>query len=682
MAKSSINIVTHRAILIGIDLYPSGSYSEHPLLKGCVNDVREIKTHLEKLPARADVQILTASLTDGDKESSAQNKQNLPTYSNVVSGLEKILFESSRGDFVYVHFSGHGTAMEPKGEFSNRSTGDLALVLLEGLNGDRIRYLRGEELAGLLHGMVEKGLAVTVVLDCCFSGSVMRNNHTVRFLSYDPEVDMAYPPVAYQKPCLESGVIPSASRSVSMSSNWLINPEGYTVYTACGPTEIAHEIDVSGQKHGALSYFLTRAFTRYGRVGGRHQHVYAHICARFREACQKQAPMLYGNKNLGFFEVTSYALNSIQIPIMRTKDGCLQLQAGEAHGVANGDEFALHDMGFDQAMPESRHDSVAFEVTEVGGLTSKLNPIGLTTASALSGLTAITLTRLSLRTMSVCLDLRLSSKIAWETALRKRKSLDVQYIADVNPGSKFTFYVTVTSKDHYEIRDRSQRVISNLPAVTYDLEENADSLLDVVEHLLMFEMVGSLENRSSAPKALEFEDSFKVQLFDTAGKVFLPGCCKTGCSHPECLVEVEHGAKVTLVVENKASEGGQSLYLHLYNMSSDWEIENSLRGDHDEIPPRRSNKSGNFLLGTNGEWKKDITMTVQQEVRNRGFNQCEDILKLFLTAQPTSFMSLELPEVGKFMSKAAVSRDSQQGMGPLSENWVALNFHIRTSVKE
>ena len=74
------------------------------------------------------------------------------------SGVEKITPLAKPGDFVYIHYSGNGTRMKLSSEYSNKATGDLALDLLEGTNGNHIHYLRGLELAYLLKSMVTKGL--------------------------------------------------------------------------------------------------------------------------------------------------------------------------------------------------------------------------------------------------------------------------------------------------------------------------------------------------------------------------------------------------------------------------------------------------------------------------------------------------------------------------------------------
>ncbi|KAH8892158.1 hypothetical protein GQ53DRAFT_822963 [Thozetella sp. PMI_491] len=193
--------ITHYALLIGISYYPKGSNGDWRPLQGPVRDVCKIKELLVKSGARIDIQMLTASLKDGDSSGPAE-QENLPTHRNVISCLEDI---SSRaeGTFVYIHFTGHGTATEPetpdnqgstKDPYSRGSTGDLALGRSNKSPG--VQYLRGSELAYLLKKMVDKDLKVTLVLDCCASGSVIRKDldPAISYMPYYAEVDAAYPP--------------------------------------------------------------------------------------------------------------------------------------------------------------------------------------------------------------------------------------------------------------------------------------------------------------------------------------------------------------------------------------------------------------------------------------------------------------------------------------------------------
>jgi len=177
-------IVTHYAILIGI-----GEYPDRPL-KGSVRDVQDAKVHLEStLQDAVKIHMITTSQTDGEVFDAAHQSALWPTYDNVISAFEETTSLARARDFVYIHYSGHGTRKPPSGEFSNTSAGDLALVLLKGREEKRVCYLWGYELARLLKAMVDKGLVVTLVLDCCFSASVYRHDDAagIRFLSYDAE---------------------------------------------------------------------------------------------------------------------------------------------------------------------------------------------------------------------------------------------------------------------------------------------------------------------------------------------------------------------------------------------------------------------------------------------------------------------------------------------------------------
>src|SRR5271155_5187485 len=51
--------------------------------------------------------MLTASVSNSDSSRAAENREDLPTHSNVISDLEKIASRASIGDFVYIDFALH-----------------------------------------------------------------------------------------------------------------------------------------------------------------------------------------------------------------------------------------------------------------------------------------------------------------------------------------------------------------------------------------------------------------------------------------------------------------------------------------------------------------------------------------------------------------------------------------------
>ncbi|RWA05807.1 hypothetical protein EKO27_g9297 [Xylaria grammica] len=675
------SIVTQYALLVGINFYPDTLRS----LKGCVRDVQGMEEHLITRTG-IDIRRLTASPTEPKSSRPAEDPEHLPTHDNVVSSLERIISHAVPGDLVYIHYSGHGTTIPPESEFldcPNTSTGELALVLLQGTQGTNIKCLRGSELALRLGKMVEKQLIVTLVLDCCFSGSVIRDHDSVRFLPYDLLVDTAHPPAPWESLSSEIEAILSGVRSASMRQNWLVNPDGYCILAACGPTEEAKEIEVTGQYNGMLSYFLLRSFIKRGGVGGKQQRIYAYLCARFREKYPRQKPMLYGNKRLRFFEDASGGSDVTPIPVITIRNTSPKLQVGGAHGLCEGDQFILCTPGTAEDGSGAERGPVIAEVTNVGALLSDLKILDVESFPALSGLTAVARTRLSLRRFPIRLELHLACSAVWKAALEERASLDVQFIDDAEPGTSFSFYAAIIAKDVYEIRDEWNRAIPDLPASPYSLEENAAYVLDILEHLTRFKLAQSLTNTEPIN---DFRQSFDVRLVNTTtGTIRAPGCLRAqpfhpGCSHPECVMEAADNCVLELQVQNNENKLGHALHVHIYSLGSCWEIENLLQANHEAVPPRYSNQSPDYRQGTSGQWNKRIKMTVPEKLQRRGRRQCDDTIKVFLTIQQTSFTCLELPEIGELTERHGPAGSPKGVPDHLSEDWAALSFRVRTHV--
>ncbi|GAB1317124.1 hypothetical protein MFIFM68171_07334 [Madurella fahalii] len=266
----------HWAILIGIDYYVGDR-----CLQGSVRDVETVKQYLEAGPIPVDIAILTA-ITPSDPSSHRLTEELVlwPTYDNITTQLKRVLEKAKRGDFVYIHYSGHGTRR--KDERSTHPAGNLAFVLFED-NEHGSRYLMGKVLASCLRKMVEQGLLVTLVLDCCHSGSVLyagrAQDADIRAIDYNPAVDAASPP--------DLGPFGSDStlRDAQIPpGQWLINPDGYTILAACGLYE----------------------------------------------------------RNFSFFGKLNIAPGTAFTPVYRAEDGCLCLSVGEAHGVHKGDEYVVY----------------------------------------------------------------------------------------------------------------------------------------------------------------------------------------------------------------------------------------------------------------------------------------------------------------------------------------------------
>lgn len=624
-------IPKYYAVLIGID-----AYAERPL-KSCISDVQRVKGILDKKLDLADIQTLTASRSSiPDVFTPVEDPDHWPTCRNVTLALQKIIREGKNGDFVYIHYSGHGTRIGASFTFSDTSTGDLALVLLGGERGNRTNCLKGPTLAGLLNDMVKSGLIVTLVLDCCFSAAVYRSDaHEVRYFPYDPRGDYSH----HLEDIVADINTRSTIRGASMRDNWLVDPDGYAILAACGPHESAKggfEKEEKGRRYGALSYFLSSALSDYG-LGRRHQDIHRHLCAVFWERCVEQNPVLYGNKDQAFFGPADSSRGERAISIV-TRNEILKLCAGQAHGICDGDRFVVFP-------PGSKQDSCAKDcfamVTRAGPLTSDFELVD--SQRDVKGWIAEPLTCLYFTKY----PLRLASNLPHRGKLLEElrgRSLSICHDKDQAPA-----FQVVLNNNKYEILDDSSRKIINLPVMPQN-QTDSQGFGEVLEHLARFRIVKDLVNESLTGS---FRQSFDVQIVQ-GGERF----------GPEQEIEVQHDTILNIVMENK---GEMTLYIHVYDLGPCWEINGIFCGTYATIPARNP-----YFTGIS---RTQIKMKVPPVLRE--YRSCEDVIKVFITSQPTSFSSLELPifdVLPKTHDKDRISEPDDYK----SEDWVALNFPIRT----
>lgn len=633
-------VPSYYAILIGIDTYP-----DRPL-RSCVRDVEMIKDCLVSQLSLVDVRMFTAGAVLG-----AQDRQggSWPTCRNVTLAFESIQSQAKPGDFVYIHYSGHGTRMAPCFDYSDKSTGDLALVFLEGDQSREI-FFRGPKLAGLINALVNNGLLVTLVLDCCFSASVYRKSDSnIRYLPFDSEGTSESP--VYSEEDSANRSVPSANRDGSMRDNWLVNPDRYTILAACGPHENAKggiEISEKGGWYGALSYFLLSSLTEHG-LQRKHKDIYRHVCARFRHTSIPQNPVLYGNGEQGIFG--QVAEDSAVRPIcIVVRDGKVQLLAGQAHGVYDGDRFAMYSSPSMKSHSTDQH--CVAEIIKAGPLTSELRLLKVSSVPR-TGWIAEPLNLSHASKLSIRLGLHLPCYEDLIAALSKR-SLGDPVLSHQPP----VLQVMLNSNNAYDILDGSGLRIASTQE-TLESHEQVHRICDILDHVARFMMVADLVNTASTTSLRE---SCHVQIVHEQ-KTF----------GPSEAVHVRHRSSLSLAIENR---GNTELYAHVYNLGPCWQVKNMLVGTYQAILPKKwsPNSSG---IGSPGVFTRKIRMRVPAVLYEHG--SCKDIIKVFITSQPTSFDSFDLPNLGELLEKKAGGRLSFTEPEKL-EDWIVFSFTVQTSI--
>ena len=641
---------TPHAILVGINAYP-----DKPL-KGCVRDIQQIKKILEQQPGPINIQAFTATQSSQDENVGPVEDPKLwPTYKNVTAAFRETTFRARPGDHVYIHYSGHGTRFEPSSEFSNRSTGDLALALLDGENGDLVRPFGGHRLALALNAMVMKGLVVTLVLDCCFAASVYHLGHPkVRFIPLSPKWSSSSSAGTRDMAGKKDTPV-SDYRDVSMLPSLLVNPKGYAVLAACGPHEEATEIIPDGNEHGALSHLLYLILEENG-FDKRHKDIYHRLCVKFRSSSIQQNPALYGNKDQGFLGQCGLATARTTVPVVKSGQQLI-LQAGQAHGVSDGDDFILYPSSVANHDASFQANMMITKAAMIQPLTSILDLGEASTSQAQVDWLAEPRTRHGLDQFPVSLSQGLPRMDEWRVALAGH-SLSSHCMTDARSSS---FHVTLIG-DEYKILDGSGEEVVNLPALRQDFTSPED-VSTVLEHLARYELVRNLTNHFPAD---DFLASFDINVTTRAGDCFGPGR----------VIDVEQSTNAMYVFELKLeNKGTKDLYVHVFDLGPLWQIEDIYCGSYEVVPPSNPSRC------LTGLFSKKLRTMVPNEMRETGSRQCVDTLKVIVTSQATSFDLLELPKVGHFVQRQSPNRGSGSGnVGP--EHWAAFNFPIRTSLCE
>lgn len=169
---SSAQASTGYALIVGVSHYPS--LDERMQLDGPKYDSEMVAAYLKKQRSGLFRQENIKVLADGI--SGAQT----PTKAAIQLGMDAIASKALEGDFVYLHFSGHGSQQPARqGDLSETDGRDeLFLPADIGAWDDSVGTVKNalvdDEIGEMIGNIRKKGAFVWVVFDSCHSGTVTR----------------------------------------------------------------------------------------------------------------------------------------------------------------------------------------------------------------------------------------------------------------------------------------------------------------------------------------------------------------------------------------------------------------------------------------------------------------------------------------------------------------------------
>ena len=244
-----------KALLVGINAYPSAP------LRGCVNDVLLLyKILTEQYSFNAEnVNVLT----DGEA-----------TKANILAGLRNLVKGTKADDVVFFHYSGHGSQVVVD-DWTNTDEADGRDEILCPVDLDWNDPIRDHHLGAILKS-VPAGVKVVVVLDCCHSGTGLRNSPKI----VEPQTENDW--VNRFLPPPPSNILSNPKMKIGDSLDFLMPKEdkeiqvqnkGFMVDTTaqgdailvsgCEDGQTSADAWIGGRYQGALTFLLAQTLVEH-----------------------------------------------------------------------------------------------------------------------------------------------------------------------------------------------------------------------------------------------------------------------------------------------------------------------------------------------------------------------------------------------------------------------------------
>jgi len=313
------------ALLIGINKYPN--FSKGKQLKGCINDIESVANILE-----------TNFAFPKNNLTLLRNKE--ATRDNILANFESITKKISEGDILVIYYSGHGSQMTDREGDEPDGLDETIVTYDSGRYPLKNKDITDDEIYDQVLKMINKTPYITLIFDCCHSGTIARDvfGGNIRYIPPDLRPTHELP-----KSKIKIGNY-GISNKVVGPSGWLPVHHTYVLIAGCRDEESSFEYHhIAGDKiiyHGAFTYVLCQALAK-AEPKTTYRDVFEKITTQISTINSRQHPQMEGEWDRELFETKNIKPLRFILIKERTNDKVI-INAGAALGMRIGSQWAVY----------------------------------------------------------------------------------------------------------------------------------------------------------------------------------------------------------------------------------------------------------------------------------------------------------------------------------------------------
>lgn len=308
------------ALTIGINKY---NCPEFTVLSGAVNDADSVEEYLKE-----DLSVPPSHIRSLRDEAA--------TRAAIIQGFMDLRSDEriKRGDPILLFYAGHGAETDVNGGKGKEGEKIQMIVPCDyGEGEDGVDGIPDRTINALLEGLArEKGDNITVIFDCCHSGSGTRKGAPEDHTRVNRSATLMKDVPSH----LDNDILAGA-RGGRLSKGFLQKGlRSHVLMAACGQAQQA--VDDRIHKRGVFTHALVTAL----KTIGADRLTYTEVLQRM-ERLPMQDPQCEGfHQDRIFFHSKAPSAGRVFYNVHLDEKGSVIIEAGSAHGITSGTEFAIH----------------------------------------------------------------------------------------------------------------------------------------------------------------------------------------------------------------------------------------------------------------------------------------------------------------------------------------------------